>query len=113
MLMRGVRPAMFLLMAAVLLAAVGGCRDQQAQPRHNENLGTAEAPLLPGSGPVMDSTILSGGRAAPVNLPELAELPTLAERDSAEGTGGSGTPDAAGLEDQTDDSPGDEDPDRD
>jgi len=76
-------PGRILLAIMLSLVLWAGCREQEVEPPHNRNLGTAEAPLLPPQATLVDTDILTGPRVQPTGLPEFdRDLPTLAEIES-------------------------------
>ena len=85
------------------------CREQEVQPPHNRNLGTAEAPLLPPQSALLDTDVLAGPRVQPTGLPEFdQDLPTLAEIESRKADM---VEESAPDQDAPDDQPPDEDSD--
>ena len=95
----------FLLASALLL----GCRQGDPEPAHNANLGTADRPLLPLRQGYMDPSILEGGRAQLIELPEYREPDAAPAADDLEAEADYDDDEAFGAEDDAAAEPTDED----
>ncbi len=105
------------LILALAVVGLVGCKESDGEPGYNRNLGSASSPLLPGPGVVVDTSLRENASGQAIDLPVLPDqIPTVdemyserAESDVEDGDGGDGMEDELDPDHDSDETEPDDD----